>query len=162
MHPALHPDNLKRLPRAMRLAANDAISPTRTVEDIRRIQKHLATATRTQARCMLPVLYVNLDTAELPELDAFDTEAPPPATVSAIGRALIALYSLYGLKSLETAGADLWPRVWPWARFLHVYRAQLPGSPPEESDFCLSFLSFARLGPDHPDTWTLMASDHHG
>ncbi|KAJ6458493.1 hypothetical protein C8R45DRAFT_1221578 [Mycena sanguinolenta] len=111
-----------------------------------------------QARWMLPVFYINLDTAELPDLDAFDTEAPPPGTMSAIGRALIALYCLYGMKSLDTGGADLWRRVWPWARFLHVYRTQLPGSPPEESDFCVSFLSFASLGVDHPDTWTLMVA----
>ncbi|KAJ6454229.1 hypothetical protein C8R45DRAFT_1222972 [Mycena sanguinolenta] len=158
MHPVLHPDNLKRLPRTMRLAANAAISLTRTVEDVKRVQKHLATASRTQARWMIPVFYINLDTAELPDLDAFDTEAPPPGTVSAISRALIALYCLYDMKSLETGGADLWPRVWPWARFLHVYRTQLPGSPPDESDFCVSFLSFARLGLDHPDTWTLMVA----
>ncbi|KAJ6458793.1 hypothetical protein C8R45DRAFT_1109914 [Mycena sanguinolenta] len=146
MHPALHPENLKRLPRTMRLAANAAISPTRAVEDVKRVQKHLATASRTQARWMLPVFYINLDTAELPDLDAFDTEAPPPGTVSAIGRALIALYCLYGMKSLETGGLDLWRRVWPWARFLPVYRTQLPGSPPEESSVAAARLWLARLG----------------
>ncbi|KAF7346747.1 MYND-type domain-containing protein [Mycena sanguinolenta] len=156
MHPALHRDNLRRLPLTMRLAANAAISADRTVADVRRVQGYIATASRTQARWTLPVFYTNLDTAELPDLDTFDTEAPPPDTVSAIGRALVSLYSLYAMKSLEITGADLWPRVWPWARFLHVYRAQLPGSPPDESDFCLSFLSFARLGLDHPGTLTLM------
>ncbi|KAF7350641.1 MYND-type domain-containing protein [Mycena sanguinolenta] len=157
MHPALHPDNLRRLPPPMRLVANAAISVDRAPADLRRVEKYLATATQAQAKWMLPVFYINLDTAELPDLDGFDMEAAPLNTVSAVSRALIALYSVFAIKSVDTAGPDLWVRVWPWARFLHFYRAQLPGMTPlNESDFCLSFLSFAGRRSEDPETSALI------
>ncbi|KAJ6493305.1 hypothetical protein C8R45DRAFT_185302 [Mycena sanguinolenta] len=157
MHPALRTDNLRRLPRTMRLAANAAISADRAPADVRAVERYLVTATPTQAKCMVPVFYINLDTAELPDLDGFDAEAAPVDTVSTIGRALIAMYSVFAIKSIDDAGPDLWVRVWPWARFLHFYHAHIPGMTPlNESDFCLSFLSFAGRQSEHPETAALM------
>ncbi|KAJ6503575.1 hypothetical protein C8R45DRAFT_923922 [Mycena sanguinolenta] len=40
--------------------------------------KHLAVATQEQVKWMLPVFYINLNTSELPDLDAFDAESAPP------------------------------------------------------------------------------------
>ncbi|KAJ6462229.1 hypothetical protein C8R45DRAFT_1220653, partial [Mycena sanguinolenta] len=159
MHPALHQDNLRNLPTDMRLAANAAISPDRTVADVRGVQRHLANATEKQLTWVLPVFYINLDIVGIPDFDEFDTEAPSPAAVSAITRAFYALEALYAIKVPETAGPHIWARVWTWARFIHFYRAHLPGIPePDEGEFCLEFLSYTGSLGDHPNTCALIVS----
>ncbi|KAF7372890.1 MYND-type domain-containing protein [Mycena sanguinolenta] len=159
MHPALTLDNLKRLPPTLRSAANAAISPNRSVADLRRVQRHLATATESQFIWTLPVFYINLDPAAIPSLDEFDTKAPSSDAVSAIGRAFCSLEELSVMRFPESAGVYIWPRFWPWAQFIHLYRDYLPGIPPQrEDDFCRALLSFTVTLTHHRDTHARIVS----
>ncbi|KAJ6484230.1 hypothetical protein C8R45DRAFT_1075429 [Mycena sanguinolenta] len=153
MHPALALDNLKRLPSNLRLAANAAISPNRSVADLRVVKRHLATATEKQFIWMLPVFYINLDPTAIPDLDGFDTKAPSSDAVSVIGRAFMSLEEVSVMRFPESVGVYLWLRVWPWARFIHMYRDHLPGiTPPRDDTFCRGFLSFTVALTHHRDT----------
>ncbi|KAJ7675526.1 hypothetical protein B0H17DRAFT_1080622 [Mycena rosella] len=158
MHSSLRLNKLSRLPPSMRTAANAACGPNRSVQDIRRVMTYLSTGTEEQSVLMLPVFYVNLDPAGIPDEDTFDTEAPPEAG-GLIGRALLSLQALYTIKFSADIGPVIWPRVWPWVRFIYLYRDHLPGLPPQsETVFCLEFLMFAGTFADHPETHALILS----
>ncbi|KAJ6517395.1 hypothetical protein C8R47DRAFT_1312885 [Mycena vitilis] len=159
MHPALRLENLNRLPPSMRRAARSACSATRSIDDIRRVQTYIATATEAQTLLMLPIFYTNLDPSDVPDPDRYDTENPPADAESRIGRALLSLISLYTLQFPVEIGPDIWPRVWPWVQFIYTYRDDLPNIPQQsEGIFCLEFLMFAGTFADHEETFSLIQS----
>ncbi|KAJ7471092.1 hypothetical protein FB451DRAFT_1368209 [Mycena latifolia] len=157
VHPALRLSNFGRLPPSMRRTANAACATNRSVQDVRRVQAYMATATEDQSIAMLPVFYVNLDPVGIPDEATFDTDAPSLDVQDLIGRAFLSLGALYSIKFPPEIGPDIWPRAWPWIRFLYLYRDHLPGIPPEsETVFCLGFLMFAGEFVDHPETHALI------
>ncbi|KAJ7670060.1 hypothetical protein DFH06DRAFT_1321079 [Mycena polygramma] len=159
MHPALRLDRLNRLPPSVRRAAQAACSATCSIDDIRRVQIYLETATEEQSLFMLPVFYINLNPATVPDLDHYDTENPSADAESCIGRALVSLLSLYAMKLPPGIGPDIWPRVWPWIQFLHIYREHLPNMPSQSEDvLCFDFLVFAGTFSDHVESFALILS----
>ncbi|KAF8179402.1 hypothetical protein K438DRAFT_1977454 [Mycena galopus ATCC 62051] len=160
MHPALQLDNLRHLPPSMRRAAQSACSAGRTIQDIRRVQTYLASATQEQSLLLLPVFYTNLDPAEIPGLAHFDQESPPgPHVESSIGRAWLSLQSLYVIQFPIEIGPDMWPCAWPWCNFFYTYREYLPNIlPPPDDTFCLEFLMFAGTFAEHEETFSLILS----
>ncbi|KAJ7430749.1 hypothetical protein B0H11DRAFT_2134272 [Mycena galericulata] len=159
MHAALRLDQLNRLPPLVRRAAHVACSPNRTLKDVRRIQIYLTTVTEEQRVFLLPVFYINLDLAGIPDEGQFNTENPPADAESRIGRALISLQSLYVIEFPTSIGPDIWPRVWPWVRFIYTYRENLPNIPPQLEDiFCSEFLMFAGTFADHAESFSLILS----
>ncbi|KAJ6517410.1 hypothetical protein C8R47DRAFT_1255011 [Mycena vitilis] len=159
MHPALRLENLDQLPPSMRRVARRACSATRSIDDIRRIQTYIATATETQTLLMLPIFYTNLDPLDVPDQDQYDTENPPADAESRIGRALLSLVSLYVLEFPVEIGPEIWPRVWPWVQFIYTYRDHLPNIPSQaEGVFCLEFLMFAGTFARHEETFSIILS----
>ncbi|KAJ7168025.1 hypothetical protein C8R46DRAFT_1350890 [Mycena filopes] len=163
MHPALRYDALNKLPPAMRRAAKIAYSPDSTTTDVSRLLAYLANTTEEESIWMLPVFYANLDPARVPDEDHYDTEAPPPDVVDAIQRAFQSLHAIYIIRFPNSIGVDLWPRAWPWIRFLYFYREHLPLSgrlrvpgPESEGKVCLDVLMFAGTFADHPESWKLV------
>ncbi|KAJ7670068.1 hypothetical protein DFH06DRAFT_1179929 [Mycena polygramma] len=157
MHPALRLDRLNRLPPSIRRAAQAACSATRSVDDFRRVQRYLETATEEQILFMLPVFYTNLDPAGVPDLDHYDTENPSADAEKCIGRALLSLLCLYVTKFPSSIGPDIWPRVWPWIQFLYIYREHLPNAPSQSEDvFCLDFLMFVGNFANHGESFALI------
>ncbi|KAJ7748293.1 hypothetical protein DFH07DRAFT_962189 [Mycena maculata] len=119
----------------------------------------MASATDAQNILTLPVFYVNLDPAGIPDEDHFDTEHPPADAESCIGRALQSIEALNGIQIPTGIGPDIWPRVWPWVQFIYMYRDHLPNiSRQSERAFCLEFLMFTGAFADHAETISLILS----
>ncbi|KAJ7113265.1 hypothetical protein C8R43DRAFT_1040121 [Mycena crocata] len=158
MHPAFRLSNLDRLPATLRNAAKIACSPNATVHDLLRVRTYMATATDKQHNLLLPVFYVNLDPAGVPNEAQLDTDSLLPEVTGRIGKALRALEALYIVKFAVEIGPDIWPRVWAWVQFLHLYRRHLPGITVSVSGrvLCLDLLMFAGTFADHPRTHALM------
>ncbi|KAJ6543561.1 hypothetical protein DFH09DRAFT_1088707 [Mycena vulgaris] len=72
--------------------SNAACAANRTIQDVRRVRMYMATATEEQNTLMLPVFYLNLDPAGIP--DPFDSDASPPEAPGLIARALLSLEAL--------------------------------------------------------------------
>ncbi|KAK7014344.1 hypothetical protein R3P38DRAFT_3003266 [Favolaschia claudopus] len=168
MHPALHLDNLKRLPVAIRSQANAAISADTgnrygTVDNMRLVRDYVVTAPETERACMLPILYSILDPSQIPNLDSVTTrtgsdKSPTEAEIS-IPKAIFALEALYTTPLPESIGIDLWPRVWPWMRFLHLYTHGDPSHTPDtERKFFVDFILFAYGFFHHAPTMELITS----
>ncbi|KAJ7136191.1 hypothetical protein C8R46DRAFT_1361914 [Mycena filopes] len=158
MHPALRDDAVNKLPIAMKRTARIASSPNSTGADVARMLQHLPGATEEQAILMLPVFYANLDPLRVPDEYHYDTEAPSAEAQNNIVRAFQSLGALYAIRFPSAIGVDLWPRAWPWARFLYLYREHLPRglNPQSEAKFCLDFLMFAGTFADHPASFKLI------
>ncbi|KAJ7150462.1 hypothetical protein C8R43DRAFT_951438 [Mycena crocata] len=108
---------------------------------------------------MLPVLFVNLDPARIPDEDQFDPEAPTPEAQSAICRASLALSTLYSIRFPLVIAPDLWPRVWQWASFICLYRDHLPYIPRQtETEICLEIVLFAGMLEGHAEAYRLVNS----
>ncbi|KAK6981600.1 MYND-type domain-containing protein, partial [Favolaschia claudopus] len=161
MHEALDCKNLKRLPLSIRFTANSAVSANRKIEDLERLQAYSVTASATQCLLLLPVVYINLDTADIPDPGVFDAE-PTHALVAAIyasatGRAVVALDILCTIQlppEAEGLGADLWPRVLAWAQWIDNNGHYLADTP-----FCLSILSFADVADQNLEMSKLITSE---
>ncbi|KAJ7846524.1 hypothetical protein B0H13DRAFT_2407838 [Mycena leptocephala] len=159
MHRALQLDNLNRLPPAMRRAAKIAYSPNSTPDDISLLLSYLSASTEEEATQMLRAFYANLDPSRLPDEDHFDTESPSPETENTIFRAYQSLVALHAINFPSAIGPNIWPRAWPWTRFIHLYRDYLLGIPPQsEEKCCLNFLMFAGIFVHHPASWELILS----
>ncbi|KAK6984816.1 MYND-type domain-containing protein [Favolaschia claudopus] len=160
VHPALHIDCLKRLPSSKRLLANAAMSDHRTLKDLQLVRMHVLAAPQSQRKLMLPVLYFNINPAEVPDMDIFESQANVVAAANGcIERAIDAIRSLYALDLPAGIGIDLWPRVWPWFRFLFLYQHQNPtGNSAIDQRFCVDFLMFAGGLADHKETSDLITA----
>ncbi|KAK7045293.1 hypothetical protein R3P38DRAFT_2609718 [Favolaschia claudopus] len=165
MHPALHLDNLKRLPPAVRSAATAAISADtnryRAVENIRLVRDYAATRKPEHERALVvPALYRILDPLKIPNLDSLPTnlfsDTPPSESELSITKATLALEALYQLQLPDSLGVDLWPRILAWVQFLHLYNpGNLRAADREPGLFTHSIL-FASRFLDHTPTFRLM------
>ncbi|KAK6984819.1 MYND-type domain-containing protein [Favolaschia claudopus] len=163
MHPALHIDNIKRLPASKRSLCNAAVSGTRTLENLKLVRTTVLTSTPAERLLILPVLYFNLNPTEIPDFDVFDSESQSQATLLAahysIGRAVYSIEALYTLELPEGIGVDLWPRVWPWLRFLYFHQHRNPNHDSmAEQSFFLDFLLFVGKLADETASSDLIVS----
>ncbi|KAJ7655953.1 hypothetical protein B0H17DRAFT_1146287 [Mycena rosella] len=78
--------------------AHEKISEISQCCDIRRLRIYMSGATEDQNALLLPVFYLNLDPAGIPDEDTFDTDAPLPEIGASVERALLALEALYVTK----------------------------------------------------------------
>ncbi|KAJ7167038.1 hypothetical protein C8R46DRAFT_269178 [Mycena filopes] len=118
-------------------------------------------ANEEQQRCLLPVFYFNLDPQDAPNENEFDPDTLPPAKKGAIARARSALSSLARVVNFPRGlGAELWPRLWPWARFFHFFHEHLPGLllPDAEASICFDLVMSAGAFQFHPPSYDLIKS----
>ncbi|KAK6971972.1 hypothetical protein R3P38DRAFT_3138484 [Favolaschia claudopus] len=171
MHPALHLDNLKLLPASVKYRANGAMSASRsrTLEDIQGVRDYIITAPQNERQYSLPALYFNLNPSRIPDLDCLSTagkidldSSGQCATDSdaAIAKALLSLEVLYAMTLPDGIGVDIWPRVWPWVRFLYLYihSNSSPLHLDAEREFLLDFMKFAGTLGTHSETRQLVLS----
>ncbi|KAJ7142291.1 hypothetical protein C8R44DRAFT_846395 [Mycena epipterygia] len=122
LHPSLRFDALETLPLAYRRMAKSAARGS--LPDLRRLVNLGGQVTQS----LLPVWYANLDAAGIPTVSELDASTMP----SSIERAVVALDGVHSAVTAtapypEDAAPDLFARVWPWLKFLHVYRECVPG-----------------------------------
>ncbi|KAK6966575.1 hypothetical protein R3P38DRAFT_3245860 [Favolaschia claudopus] len=167
MHPALHLDNLKRLPPAIRSAATAFISaapnPDRAFESIRVVREYAATPKPENKRALVvPALYIILDPLKIPDLDSLPTksvsDAPPSDFELSITKAIFALEALYQLRLPDSLGVDLWPRILAWVQFLHLYNPGKLGAADRHPSLFTDSILFACQFLGHTPTFQLMIS----
>ncbi|KAK7006340.1 hypothetical protein R3P38DRAFT_3037924 [Favolaschia claudopus] len=159
MHPALHPDSLKALPISIRRLAVLACKDGCTIENVARVRdafvNHAQDLSPSQRNGLLPVLFHNLSPQPIPspeQLEAIDS-----VTSDAILRATICLDTTRFLHTIpQSAGIDLWPRVWAWSHFIATYREFLP-EPPSQPHFETYFIVLVGQFRAHEETWALIS-----
>ncbi|KAF7354110.1 MYND-type domain-containing protein [Mycena venus] len=129
MHPALGFDALSRLPLAYKKVATSAARGD--YKDLQRLATFIQRSSETHAISTLPAFYANLDPSSIPSGAQLETSLSGPLRAS-IGRAIIALQNLQILLCLRSfppdASLELWPRVWAWLDFLHLYKHCIDGA----------------------------------
>ncbi|KAJ7656779.1 hypothetical protein DFH06DRAFT_465099 [Mycena polygramma] len=90
----------------------------------------IATISPAEATLFLPALFVNLDSARIPDASRLDALLSTSSPVPYIHLALESLRALGGLIGIDAlpvnASQQLWPHVWNWLDFLHTYGDYLP------------------------------------
>ncbi|KAJ7607645.1 hypothetical protein DFH06DRAFT_1486488 [Mycena polygramma] len=96
-----------------------------SLKDLARVRTVLEDIPKDQAVLLLPVFYGHLSPSLIPTTDALEAMIESGITTPAIecaDKALTALSKMVQKNLIPPdASPDLWPRVWPWMEFLHVY-----------------------------------------
>ncbi|KAJ7073394.1 hypothetical protein B0H15DRAFT_869180 [Mycena belliarum] len=77
----------------------------------------------------LPIFFHHLDSTNIPNDEAMDTQTLPPDTLSMLTCAFLSLEGLYNCRSPQGAFPFLWTRIWPWVKFFDVYHLRMLDSP---------------------------------
>lgn len=81
----------------------------------------------SQTDLLIPVFFVNLDSAGIPSPDELDTTSLDDTLISTMTRAFISILSFRDLDTVPVAVLpDLWPRSWKWIQILDRYHYFLP------------------------------------
>ncbi|KAJ7167094.1 hypothetical protein C8R46DRAFT_1351266 [Mycena filopes] len=156
MHPVLRRNNIQRLPPTIKRVALAACSPNRSLDNLERLSEYMVNASEEQKPCILPVLHFNLDPDDVPIENGFDPYTVSPTTTDAIGRAWSAFRLLRAIEFPQGVGIDLWPRVWRWTWFFHLFHEHLPWV--LEASLCFDLLTFAGRFKDHQPSHNLIKS----
>ncbi|KAJ7669867.1 hypothetical protein DFH06DRAFT_1468633 [Mycena polygramma] len=164
MHPSLRLSNLNRLPISSRRITQAACdNPSR--ENIERfVALTDGMSTRKQHLEMLPVYYCLLDPTRIPSSDELENSASNSENAvirNAIVPALLAVEVLFDLPIPPAAGADLWPRFWPWVQFQFLFYtdiARFDIDLPSEEEFCVGVIIFTGCISPHEPTEQLIVS----
>ncbi|KAK7006392.1 hypothetical protein R3P38DRAFT_2647040 [Favolaschia claudopus] len=120
MHPSLDIRRLNQLSSAVRRAAQAMICENPSADTISTFITAACTGpeARNQIR-LLPVFYHCLDTRRIPTPDALDTCTVD--TTNLLRAGITSLLLICEIPSRLPAVSDLWPRVWAWIQFGHMY-----------------------------------------
>ncbi|KAK6969151.1 hypothetical protein R3P38DRAFT_3147655 [Favolaschia claudopus] len=126
MHPDLRVSNLDRLPLARRLLAKSLIADT-SLTLLTQLSNSMREASHRPARIkeFLPVFYILLDPARIPELEALDIL--DPNTYGNLWGGIISLDCLSLSRLSFSIFPDLWPRISAWSLFLVTHEGFLSG-----------------------------------
>jgi hypothetical protein len=85
-----------------------------------------------QTELCLPVFYALLDPSLIPDANNLEHIITSRTEDPSIGCAMLSLDVLRSLAMrssvIQDAAPDLWPRVWPWVQFMHIFRQFFPRS----------------------------------
>ncbi|KAF7335382.1 MYND-type domain-containing protein [Mycena venus] len=126
MHASLHQRNILRLPGNLRRVANSAANGS--LNDLQSLGGLIPGLPASTALLFLPVFYVNLDPAGIPNMDdiGLNTHAMACALASTEG-----IYFLQnpGKFLPDAAVIDIWPRYWAWIECFQIYATMTSGRP---------------------------------
>ncbi|KAJ7138578.1 hypothetical protein C8R46DRAFT_1201116 [Mycena filopes] len=151
MHPSLKSRYLDNLPPSQRRVAIAACADFHTFDDLERLLDLLSEQSLEERVRFLPVFYINLDPANIP--NAAQLDGMTKTLQDSIQCAVESLERM-----AEGAGPELWPRAWAWYSFLHTYWDALDGLTPDKGMFYVSFLRGAGRLHDHQLTGKLITS----
>ncbi|KAJ7124401.1 hypothetical protein C8R44DRAFT_147900 [Mycena epipterygia] len=131
MHESLALQNLSKLPLALRIRAKSAVNGTdKSLGDFDRLLHNFPTE---DSVLLLPVLFVHIDPAGIPIAAELDAVLATPDRHRELNLVFAATKSLRILgRMLDSAWvpsacyADLWPRLYQWIIFLHIYLDVIP------------------------------------
>ncbi|KAJ7629331.1 hypothetical protein B0H17DRAFT_1150625 [Mycena rosella] len=133
MHPALHLQNINKLPISVRKYATPAAHGS--LDDLGRLIALISHSPNPSQRylAVLPVFFINLDPSGIPT-------GADPADTEAAALAILALQGLCLIDFPTECGRELWPRYFGWMACIHFNRDCLPRVP-TEADLCLDLMT---------------------
>ncbi|KAJ7067471.1 hypothetical protein C8F01DRAFT_668148 [Mycena amicta] len=115
MHPSLRTNELNQLLPSLRKRAKAAAD--KSLEDLEQVASHCSTLSKA-SRYYLPIVYANLDPADIPDPTPAEVDSTPPPSVR---RALRAFELLsYIVDAPPVAFKELWPRIWAWLQLVDL------------------------------------------
>ncbi|KAJ7502655.1 hypothetical protein B0H11DRAFT_1907210 [Mycena galericulata] len=121
---------------------------------------HIDRHTSSHSIYHLPVFYLNLDPAKIPNIAELDEKIRDPDVSATITAAILCLDALYFLHETPPgAYPDLWPRVWKWTDFLETYPyCNRYASSHRAQDISLHFFYYVARLRQNPTTACLIDS----
>ncbi|KAJ7927705.1 hypothetical protein B0H13DRAFT_2653405 [Mycena leptocephala] len=128
MHECLRRRNISRMSGEIRPLAEAAAAGS--LEDFRELGSLLEDLPDSFNIHLLPVVFLNLDPAAIPDAHELDVLCAALDPMPRIECALRASMMLGGLAHRDIipihASSDIWARLWPWLDFFHTYWHNLP------------------------------------
>ncbi|KAJ7067491.1 hypothetical protein C8F01DRAFT_1121457 [Mycena amicta] len=115
MHPSLRTNELNQLLPSLRKCAKAAAN--KSLEDLEQVVSHCLALSKA-SRYYLPIVYANLDPADIPDPTPAEAGSTPPPSVRRALRAFDLLTCI--LDAPPGAYKDLWPRIWAWLQFVEL------------------------------------------
>ncbi|KAK7013833.1 hypothetical protein R3P38DRAFT_3575255 [Favolaschia claudopus] len=132
MHPAVDISNLRRLPVKQRTMAKNACQADASLNDLRTLHALAQTASSAPHRLLyLPVFYTHLNPDLIPTAGDWDS-SPSAELILRLARATTSWHGVIDVlltartNSFADIRADVWPRVWAWALFMHEHNEHMP------------------------------------
>ncbi|KAJ7433626.1 hypothetical protein B0H11DRAFT_2366118 [Mycena galericulata] len=134
MHESLHLKNISRIRGSLRSSSQSLLDLCKplaetaaagSAEHVLMLQLRTSQLSDAQAVLLLPVIFLHLDPAGIPEIDELDGLI---SLTSAMDGAIAAFMTLGKIRHTipPAASLDIWSRLWPWIDFFHLYWKNLP------------------------------------